>query len=67
MEMTLSQIAEKYGIKSTANMRRAIKNGELKARAINERLYMVKERDYLKWVERGRPGMHAAKKPKETT
>lgn len=67
MEMTLTQIAKKYGIKSTANMRRAIQNKELKAREVNPRLYMVQERDYLKWVERGRPGMHATKKAKETT
>lgn len=66
MELTLTQIAEREGWKDTANLRRAIASGHLKARKVGTRLYLVEEREYKRWAKK-KLGMQAiSKSDKET-
>lgn len=66
MSLTLSQIADLEGWEDTANLRRAIANGELKATKVNTRLWLVEEKEYKRWAKK-KLGMHPKKKEREET
>jgi hypothetical protein len=60
MLLTLKEIADKEGLKDTANLRRAC-NANALVGIRKGRDWFVEESEYLKWVMAGRPGTQASK------
>lgn len=61
MELTVQDIADLEGWKTTGNIRRAINSGYLKARRVGKRLWLIEESEYKRWKV-NKLGMQAQKK-----